>query len=87
MSEFLRPSYRHPKIVSGWTVGDCGLTEVTEGVIAGQFRCSLNMLGGMSSVMLVSLKEKSQPKWNEKSFCVSLGAIRHSSKKKLQNNP
>lgn len=40
---------RHPKTVSGWMVGECGLTNITEGVTGGQFRCSLNMLGGMSS--------------------------------------
>jgi len=62
MSELLLRSYRCPKIVSRWMVGECGLTDVTEGVIAGRFGCSLNMLEGMPSVMLVFLKEKGQPK-------------------------
>lgn len=62
MRKLLLHSYRQPKTVSGWMVGDCGLTNITEGVTGRQFRCSLNMLGGMSSFILIFLKEKGHPK-------------------------
>lgn len=62
MRKLLLHSYRHPKTVSGWMVGECGLTNITEGVTGGQFRCSLNMLGGMSSFILIFLKKEKKKK-------------------------
>lgn len=41
--------------------GEHGLADVIGGVIAGQFRRSVSMLGSMSSAMLVFLAEKGQP--------------------------
>lgn len=83
--ELLLPSNKHPKIVFIWVAGEHSLADVTGGVIAGQFGCSVSMLRGMSSAILVFLAEKGQPTWNKKSFCLTLGAKQHRSKKRLEN--